>query len=187
MSQEDDIVTAIRQIIRAVDLHSRRLMSEHGLTGPQLATLREAARRKVVSAGDLAASAQIGQPTLTGILDRLERRGLIVRSREGADRRTVSVRVTPEGERALEGGASLLHGGFRQRLARLEPWERTQILGTLQRIAAMMADEAGRAEHAPSEGGSSMSGVDPGARASDPPADGLRPARPERDRVGAAQ
>ena len=43
LSMENQIVAAIRRIMRAVDLHSRRLAEEHGLTGPQLATLQAAA------------------------------------------------------------------------------------------------------------------------------------------------
>ena len=44
LTHEDQIVVAIRQIIRAVDLHSRRLVQAHGLTGPQLAVLQEVSR-----------------------------------------------------------------------------------------------------------------------------------------------
>ena len=51
---EDRIVAAIRRLMRAVDLHSRRLVDEFGLTGPQLATLQEAARLGPVSASALA-------------------------------------------------------------------------------------------------------------------------------------
>ena len=74
---EDRIVAALWQIIRAVDLHSRRLVERHGLTLPQLTTLRKAAELGNASAGALAGAVHLSQPTLTGILDRLERRSLI--------------------------------------------------------------------------------------------------------------
>ncbi|MCA8977752.1 MAG: hypothetical protein KDC98_23710, partial [Planctomycetes bacterium] len=35
---EDLIVAAVRRLMRAIDLHSRRLVADFGLTGPQLAT-----------------------------------------------------------------------------------------------------------------------------------------------------
>ena len=41
---EDQIVAALRQIMRAVDLHSRHLFDVFGLTGPQIAVLKASAR-----------------------------------------------------------------------------------------------------------------------------------------------
>ncbi len=145
---EDDIVAAIRRIIRAVDLHSRRLHDAHGLTGPQLATLREAARLGPVTAGVLARQVSLSQATITGIATRLERRGLVERRRGEPDRRTVRISVTTMGHQILESAPSLLQERFRRELALLEPWERTATLATLQRISAMMgAEELSAAPH----------------------------------------
>jgi DNA-binding MarR family transcriptional regulator len=41
-------------------------------------------------------------PNATGIVDRMEQRGLVERLRDGADRRVVTVQQTPEGARAVE-------------------------------------------------------------------------------------
>ena len=132
---------AIRHIVRAVDLHSRQLVEEHGLTGPQIATLRAACRLGRTSSGELARAVQLTQPTITGILDRLERRGLISRCRGERDRRSVFITVTPEGSRAVNAVPSALHGRFRRELADLPEWERTMILTVLQRVASMMRVE----------------------------------------------
>ena len=86
---EDGIAVALQHIVRALDLHSRWFVEEHGLTGPQIATLRAALRRERTSAGELARTVCLSQPTVTGILDRLERKGLIVRSRGERDRRSI--------------------------------------------------------------------------------------------------
>ena len=133
---------AIRRIMRAVDLHSRRLAEEHGLTGPQLATLQAAARLGESSTGALARAVHLSGPTVTGILDRLAKRGLVDRTRNGQDRRSVTVRLTGDGEDVLAVAPSLLQDRFRQELVRLEEWEQTTILATLQRIAAMMDAES---------------------------------------------
>ena len=76
---EDQIVASIRRIIRAIDLQSRRLLDKHRLTGPQLATLREADKLGEISVSTLARAVHLSQPTVSGILNRLERRGLVVR------------------------------------------------------------------------------------------------------------
>lgn len=131
----------LRRIIRSVDLHSRLLLQNCGLTAPQLATLQEVARLQPVQAGVLAKAVCLSQATMTGILDRLEQRSLAQRQRNGVDRRSVVVRLTAEGERVLASAPSLLQDHFRARLAQLADWEQTMILATLQRIAAMMDAE----------------------------------------------
>ncbi len=136
---EDQIVAALRRIIRAVDLHSRRLVEQSGLTGPQWLTLREAARLGRPPAGVLSRAVNLSQATVTGILDRLERRGLVERVRDAEDRRSVAVSVTAEGQRLLSEAPSLLQDRFRLELSRLHEWEQVQVLATLQRIAHMMA------------------------------------------------
>ncbi len=142
LSTENQIVAAIRRIMRAVDLHSRRLAEEHGLTGPQLATLQAVANLGESSTGTLARAVHLSGPTVTGILDRLTKRALVDRTRNGQDRRSVTVRLTSDGEHVLATAPSLLQDRFRQELMRLEEWEQTTILATLQRIAAMMDAES---------------------------------------------
>ncbi len=138
---EDQIVASIRRIIRAIDLQSRRLQEQYALTGPQLATLREVHRLGEVTVSALARAIHLGQPTVSGILTRLERRGLVVRARSEADRRSVVIRVTDAGENVLAEAPSLLQERFRAELRRLEDWEQHWMLSALQRIAMMMDAE----------------------------------------------
>jgi DNA-binding MarR family transcriptional regulator len=145
---EDHIVSALRRIVRAIDLQSRRIMDACGLTGPQVVVLREAAHLSGASVSALARAVSLSQPTVSGILERLEKRGLVRRERSDEDRRSVFVSVTPEGARILREAPSLLQDRFRTELERLEKWERTQILATLQRVAGMMdADSIDAAPH----------------------------------------
>lgn len=129
---------ALRRIVRAIDLQSRRMVESCGLTGPQLVVLREAARLDGASVSALARAVSLSQPTVSGIIERLEKRGLLQRVRSEQDRRSVSVLPTKEGARLLAEAPSLLQDTFRQELARLEEWERTQMLAILQRLAGMM-------------------------------------------------
>lgn len=138
---EDRIVAAIRRLMRAVDLHSRRLVDEFGLTGPQLATLQEAARLGPVSASALARAVHLSGATMTGILTRLERRGYLERTRGSTDRRTVLVSVTDSGRDTLSRAPSLLQDRFRDALSGLATWEQLMMLANLQRIASMMDAE----------------------------------------------
>jgi DNA-binding MarR family transcriptional regulator len=135
------VIAALRRIIRAIDVHSRHLMERFGVTGPQLMALQELARLGQVPVGVLARNVHVSHPTMTGILDRLEKRGLVQRIRDNHDRRRMTAAATKEGLKVLEAAPSPLQDRFRSEFSRLEEWEQTQMLATLQRIAAMMAAE----------------------------------------------
>lgn len=137
-SVEDRIARALRQIVRAIDLHSRAMLQQHGLTAPQLATLLEISRLQPVSTGTLAAEIHLGSATLTGILDRLEERGLVRRTRHAEDRRSVLLSLTPQGAELFACAPSQLCEAFSTRLAELPEWEQTSLLSALQRVAGMM-------------------------------------------------
>ena len=138
---EDEIVVALRRIIRGVDLHSRRLVQKVGLTWPQLATLRAAQRLGGASIASLARAVNLGQPTLTGIIQRLEKSGYVSRVRDNQDGRSVIINITDAGQNILEKAPSLLQDRFHAELAKLKDWERFQTLASLQRIAEMMEVE----------------------------------------------
>jgi len=138
LSSEQQIVAALRQIMRAVDLHSRRLVETCGLTGPQLTVLQRAARLRDATPSTIARQVHLSQATVTGILQRLESRGLIARQPNATDRRSISITVTPAGHALLDAAPSLLQDHFRDQLRTLEPWEQQMILAVLQRVAGLM-------------------------------------------------
>ena len=136
----EHVIIALRRVIRAVDLHSRNLAASHGLTGPQ-ALLLKALQHGKLSAGELASRVSLSQGTVTDILNRLEKRGLILRLRDTTDRRRVLVEATQQGLAVLKESPPLLQEQFIQRFGQLEEWEQTQLLASLQRIASMMDAE----------------------------------------------
>lgn len=141
LSIEDQVIVALRRINRAIDLHSKGLVNEIGLTAPQLATLLAVRRLHPITVGALAKSVHLSQATMTGILNRLEKRELVERTRSGNDRRSVVVELTRKGDQLVEAAPSLLQDRFRRELLTLREWEQTQMLSTLQRIASMMDAE----------------------------------------------
>lgn len=138
LSLENQVLMALRRITRAIDLRSRDLLQAIGLTAPQLTALQAISRLQPVTVGALAKSIHLSHATLTGILSRLEGRELVSRTRSGSDRRAVVVELTKAGEATLETAPSMLQERFRNELLKLEQWEQTQMLATLQRIASMM-------------------------------------------------
>lgn len=84
-------VLEFMRLLWAVDhaLHSMsRLMGRRlGITGPQRLVIRIVGRYPGISAGRLAAILHVDPSTLTGILDRLVRRGLLERRADPSDGR----------------------------------------------------------------------------------------------------
>jgi DNA-binding MarR family transcriptional regulator len=135
-----EIVRALRRIIRRVSLHSKRLSKEAGLTLPQIVCLRALgdAGRTGLTVADISSRIQLSSPTVSGILDRLERAGLIARERQAADRRKVSVYLTDSGRNRISSLPPPLQEKFLERLAGLSADERRRLHESLQMIVELM-------------------------------------------------
>jgi len=129
---------ALRKIIQIVDLNSRRLVKRVGLTSPQLVILKEISGAEAVSAGTIAKAVSLSQATVTGILERMEKRGLVLRCRDHRDRRRVMVRVTDLGQQVVDTAPPLMQEAFVEQFERLPEWEQTMILSSLQHLVAIM-------------------------------------------------
>lgn len=132
------VLTSLRRIIQAVDLYSRHLSSRYGLTGPQLLCLREMRAVGVVTPGQLARVIALTPSTISGILDRLEARGLITRHRRERDKRQVRVALTPQGLRMVDQAPLPLQEVFLQRLMALPPRRQAQIAKSLDEVVTLM-------------------------------------------------
>lgn len=141
MADRDDILIALRRITRAIDLRSRELARDTGLTAPQLVVIQTLRREGVMPASVLARRVSLSQATVTTILDRLVKAGLISRERGEADKRIVAARLTEKGVETAEAAPELLQSGFLGRLGTLQSWERHMLVASLQRIAEMMDAE----------------------------------------------
>ena len=149
LTVEEQLIVALRRITRAADIHSHLLQRDYGVTGPQLSTLRVVHRMQPVSTGALARAAYIGYATLTGILDRLEEHGYVTRTRDPADRRTVILNMTKEGEHLLSSAPSLLQTRLYDELKRMPSGEQAALLNSLTRVAGLMEADGPNGLQAP--------------------------------------
>lgn len=134
----EEIVSALRRVMRAVDLHSRDLVRTHGLTTTQALILKELLRLKETTVGSLAQRIALSPATVTDVLNRLENRGLVLRTRSEVDRRHVLVRPTEMTIKLFGDSPPLLQERVARKLIELQQWEQTQLLSSLQRLATMM-------------------------------------------------
>ena len=134
----DQVLVSLRKIIQSIDLHSRFLAKKFGLTGPQLIILGQIARGGEITAGEVAKTISLSQATVTGILERLERHGLIARQRSDTDRRRVLLHATPTGVALLREAPPLMQESFVNAFNRLPDWEQSMILTGLQRLVSLI-------------------------------------------------
>ncbi len=140
----ENVLISLRKIMQSISIHSRYLVKQVGLTGPQLVILLEVSKFDEVSVGKIAIS--LSQATLTGVLERLEKRSLVLRRRDDIDRRRVLVRITEDGLRLLETAPPPLQESFVEQFNALEDWEQAMMLSSLQRLVVMMDAKSIKAE-----------------------------------------
>lgn len=138
MKNYEQVLVALRRVIRATDLHSKRLSKHAGLTGPQLLIMRTIRDLGEVTIGTIAENVSLSQATVTTILDRLELRQLVYRVRSTKDKRKVHAHLTEEGAELLARAPNPLQEDFVAKFQSLAEWEQTMILASLQRVANMM-------------------------------------------------
>lgn len=81
---------------------SRPGLREHGLSDQQWRVLRVLGEHGTLETGQVAREAYILGPSLTGVLARMERDGLVKRERDPADQRRTVVEATAKGRRMVE-------------------------------------------------------------------------------------
>ena len=138
MTNYDEVLVALRRVIRTTDLHSKRLSKSAGLTAPQLLIMRTIRDLGQVTIGTIADKVSLSQATVTTILDRLELRKLVYRVRSTQDKRKVHAHLTEAGGEILARAPNPLQEDFIKKYQALAEWEQTMILASLQRVANMM-------------------------------------------------
>ncbi len=90
------------QAREAVMAHARPSLRAQGLSDQQWRVLRVLGEHGTVETGTVAREAFILGPSLTGVLTRMERDGLIRRARDPADQRRTVVQATAKGRKLVD-------------------------------------------------------------------------------------
>lgn len=138
MERIEEVLIALRRVIRATDLHSKHLAKTTGLTAPQILLLKTIHTKGQATIGELANEISLSQATVTTILDRLEKRKLVYRERSTTDKRKVHAHLTNEAIEILKNAPIPLQDHFTRQFETLQDWEKTMIISALQRLAQMM-------------------------------------------------
>ncbi|MCL6453745.1 MAG: MarR family transcriptional regulator [Alicyclobacillus sp.] len=97
-----DIEQLLRQIAGVVRRRGRQLLERYGITPPQFDALWILNRHGNLTIGELSNRLYLAYSTTTDLVDRLERAGFVVRSRDTGDRRVVLVTLQEKGAAVIE-------------------------------------------------------------------------------------
>ncbi len=147
MERLNAALVAMRRILRAADIHAKRLSKETNLKTSQLLVLQTVYDSGEMTVGEIAEKVNLAQASVTAIIDRLQEFGLLTRQRGDSDKRKVYAHLTEQGIDVLNRAPTALHDRFSERFLALEPWEQMQMAAVLERVAAMM--DADRIDAAP--------------------------------------
>jgi len=136
----EEVLLAMRRILRRMAIHSKQLHRQSGLTLPQLLCLQAIARSPSGqrTSAELSRELKLSPATLTGIVDRLEREGLLRRERETADRRKVRLHLSEAGLRRIDGLPAPLQDQVMARLAKFSGAQREGLQQALRTLVDLL-------------------------------------------------
>jgi DNA-binding MarR family transcriptional regulator len=161
--EETDMTTAertFRTLLRTIG-SLRRVMEPYfagfGISGPQWAVLRnlhraEEEEKKDLSLRELGDRLLIRPPSVTGVVDRLERLGLVARSQTGDDRRVRRVRLTPAGHALVKRILAVHAKQVQAVMSGLSQREQVELRALLERLETRLRAMSGGAGEPPTRG-----------------------------------
>ncbi len=108
-----------RQLTQYLDTHSRQLLKNQDVTVPQVMCLDELCEHGVTTVAVLASRLHLSPSTMVGIIDRLEKKKFVTRTRDHVDRRSVFIDITQTGRAFIATAPHLLHNRLHDTLQQL--------------------------------------------------------------------
>lgn len=130
-----ELISASGRLLRLVGAETDATMSVAAARA--LARLQETGPCRVT---ELARSERCAQPSMTALVDRLERAGCVRRGSDAGDARAVLVAITDEGRRQLAETRAAMAAVLAPSLRRLDADDLAQLTGSARIIRSMMED-----------------------------------------------
>lgn len=130
----DDRYLLLHELKRSLRLHRQlmtQLAGEHRMPPGQAACLREIAHHPGDTQREIAEALDISRPTLTVMLQKLEKAGLIERRTDESDQRFIRLHLTPEGMRMHDRMHGVLATAVAQTAGVLDESDRAELLRLL--------------------------------------------------------
>ncbi len=133
-----DTMQSLRRIFKAVQNYSQEISREFGITGPQLWAIKTISQNESLSLSELGKGMYLHPSTITGLVDRLERKGFVVRKRNQKDRRVIKIQLTAKGATLAKKSPNPIQGKMIHGLRRLKRDELYSIFSSLKKLVEIM-------------------------------------------------
>lgn len=137
------VVGRLTRLGRILDRELQKFFAAHGLEHWEfdvLATLRRSGSEQGLTAGQLNRAAMITSGAITNRVDRLTAKGLVQRTPDPDDRRSVRVQLTPAGRDRVDDLLAAHMDNEERLLAALSPEDRSQLVGLLRTLSESLGD-----------------------------------------------
>lgn len=141
MDRIDTSLIALRRILRATELFGREITQSAGVTPVQFRVLQIIGETGQTTAKTIAQRMRVSQATVTSLVDKLVREGMVLREKSTLDRRQTNIHITPKGTKTLADAPDPLQQRFVRKFSAMEDWEQAMLVASLERIAAMLDAE----------------------------------------------
>jgi DNA-binding MarR family transcriptional regulator len=135
-----EVLIKIRQIVRSINLESKKIQKEYGVSIPQvlcLNYLRESPNFQSTQ-GEIRKFLNLNSSTVSGIINRLEKKGYLARLPKSGDRRMVNIALTTSGDKLLQKIPSLLHEHLSENLQQLDEQQLNTVKASLDTLVSLL-------------------------------------------------
>ena len=136
-----ELANRLRPVLLLLNRHLRREAHAEGITGGQAALLAQIRNHPQLGVRELAAREGISAPSMTRYLDRLEKAGLIVRTRSPQDARRIRLALTPKGVRVLRSVRRRRTAWLAERLDGLPPAEQGAVADAIEPLTRLLEED----------------------------------------------
>jgi len=135
-----DILIKIRKIVRSVDIESKKIQKEYGVSIPQALCLNflQDSPNYQSTQGEIRKFLSLNSSTVSGIINRLEKKGYLARLPKSGDKRVVNIVLTSSGDQLLSTIPPLLHEQLSEKLQNLEPAELEKVEHSLETLVTLL-------------------------------------------------
>jgi len=133
-----ETIDDLRRVFQVINEHSKRAERGTGLTGPQLWAIKIIADEAPLRVCDLAHRMYLHAATVIGILDRLESRNLITRTRSIQDRREVLIDLSRQGKELVKNSPEVAQGLLVAGMEKLSPKTLKDISAGLKKMVEIL-------------------------------------------------
>jgi DNA-binding MarR family transcriptional regulator len=135
-----EILIKIRKIVRSIDIESKKIQKEYGVSIPQvlcLSYLRESPNYQATQS-EIRKYVNLNSSTVSGIINRLEKKGYLARLPKAGDKRVANIVLTSSGDDLLKTIPPLLHEQLSERLKKLNDDELLKLENGLELLVGLL-------------------------------------------------